>query len=182
MIIIAPEKKICKRKIANKIGRKTDVKFFDGTEHGNSSKANKFANVSTMDIFNPLRGALKTSSVLDGDDIKSKKIIERHLDDNHVRRDIKVIGTYQIEHDNDSVILILKNKVYNLWVKKYIKTFKNVLGISEGVYSLDDILDNGKLISKEFSSVLTKKEYKAVCKTCGIKKKSKKVSKLKLPW
>ena len=165
-IIFIKDKDLSKN--AEKLVEYNNYLFIDGTEEGGDSRLQKFANVTSFDIFNPPVKALKDDSIVDGSSAKTKKAMMNHISDKEFKKALKAIGHTLSNDVNLNIFIALKSKVYKKYAKFYCKQFKKFYKTDDFVYTYDDAKKDKKILKKaikksvisDIKDVLKKKKKK----------------------
>lgn len=168
-VIFIPDKILSKK--AEKLVEYNNYLFIDGTAEGSDSKLEKFTHVTKMDIFDPPQKALRDKSVIDGSDLKAKKIMLKHIKDKEFKKALRAVGIALCEDLSLNIFIALKPKVYKKYAKFYVKQFKKFYDTDETfVFIYNDALKNKKILKKG----IKKKTASVIKKTAKNKKSNKK--------
>lgn len=167
-IIFIPDKVLAKK--AEKLVEYNNYLFIDGTAEGGDSKLEKFTHVTKMDIFDPPQKALKDKSIVDGSDLKAKKVMMKHIKDKDFKKALRAVGIALCEDLSLNIFIALRPKVYKKYAKFYVKQFKKFYNTDEiFVYVYNDAVKNKKILKKG----IKKKTASIIKKTAKNKKSSK---------
>lgn len=143
MIFIMPIKtwKEYKKKLVSA----KDYIIFDGTEDDDAYMS-RFTNTVTMDGFNPPRKIVKAAEQRFDDDIidydKIEELENKFFKGLTFKNSVVATVAGIIENGDINIFIVLKNKVYKMYKKKYTKAFNKMFPASfDFVYLVDDFSD-----------------------------------------